>query len=188
MANVNAYMGFQPVRSLSGGQVASVNKYLIQSGYAVSLYTGDAVILSSGYLATGAQDSALLVGIFAGCQFLDASGVPGARFSPYWPASTVTTGSADVIAYVWDDPLTLFRVQCSVGTAYVNATHQGGSYDLIGTNAGSTLTGQSGMELNLGDTGTGQFLVRGLIEEPGNAAGTNAKVEVLIRKHLWKGN
>jgi hypothetical protein len=187
MANVNAPMGFMPVRHINGGLVRS-NPYAITDAYATSLYTGDAVVITSGALAIGAENSALLVGVFAGCQFLDSSGVPGARFSPYWPASTATTGAVGAIAWVWDDPGTIFRAQCSVGTAFAKATHIGGSYDLITTNAGSTLTGQSGMEVNLGDTGTGQFLVMRLIEEPGNAVGTNAKVEVIIRKHLWKGN
>ena len=188
MANINGPSGFHPLRQLDGGHPSPARKYWIQSGYSTSIYTGDAVLLSGGYLGLGLQDSALLVGIFAGCEFLDASGVPGARFSPYWPASTATTGSADVIAWVYDDPYTIFGVQTYSVTAYARASHFGGSYDLISNTAGSVVTGQSGMELNLGDTGTGQFLAGDLVEKVGNAAGANAVIECMIRKHLWKGN
>jgi hypothetical protein len=40
------------------------------------------------------------------------------------------------------------------------------------------------MEIDLADTGTGQFQILGLIDEPGNAAGVNAKVEVIINVPL----
>ncbi len=183
MANVNAYMGFVPVRHAHGGLVRA-SAYKIASAYGADLFTGDAVILTSGRVNIAAQDSAVILGIFAGCQFLDSSGVPGGRWSPYWPTGTVTTGSADAIAYVYDDPGIVYRVQASVGTAYVDTTHKGGSYDMIATHAGNAVTGISGQELNLGDTGSTQFQVLGLIDEVGNAAGTNAKLEVVIRKAL----
>ena len=187
MANVDAPSGFSPFRHRGGG-IIRPSKYLIASAYNTDIFTGDAVILTSGYVNIAAQDSSVILGIFAGCEFLDASGVPGARFSPYWPASTVTTGSADVICWVYDDPMISYRTQTDTGTAYEQATHMGGKYDLEADHSGSTLTGQSGQEIDLGDTGTGQFLVLGLIDEPGNAVGVNAKIEVLIVESLLKAN
>ena len=186
MANINAPMGFQPYRHRGGG-IMRPSKYLINSTYATSLYTGDAVILSSGFLAIGAQDSAVIAGVFAGCEFLDASGVPGARFSPYWPGGTVTTGSADAIAWVYDDPMISYLAQCYSVTAFVAATHRGFKCDLIANTAGSTLTGQSGMEVNLGDTGTGQLLVLDAVDQIGNAVGVNTKVECMFIKSLLAG-
>jgi hypothetical protein len=41
------------------------------------------------------------------------------------------------------------------------------------------------MELNLNDASDTQFQVLSLINEPGNVAGANAKVEVRIRKALF---
>ena len=187
MANVNAYTGFMPTRHLNNAHPIT-QKFNIASGYAVNIFTGDAVILSSGKVNIAAANSGIILGIFAGCQFLDASGVPGARFSPYWPASTVTTGAADATAFLWVDPSIIYRVQTSVDLAYVDATHLGAYADCVLTHAGSTLTGQSGMELNLNDAGDTQFQVLGLIDEPGNVAGTNAKVEVRIRKSLFNTN
>lgn len=185
MANVNSPLGFVPRRHRYGG-VERANAYKIQAAYATALFTGDAVLLTSGYVVKGLENSSVILGILAGVQYQAADG--SVVFQPNWVASTATLGSADVTAWVWDDPGIIYRVQASVGTAYVDATHKGGSYDLIATNAGVASSGRSGMELNLGDTGTGQFQVLGLIDEVGNAAGTNAKLEVVIRKALLAQN
>lgn len=186
MANSNRPRGFVPFRHRGGGVIRAGGPYRIQAAYATALYTGDAVILTSGYLNKALENSATLLGIFAGCQYRDANGTT--VFSNYWPASTATLGSEDVIANVYDDPMLSYQAQTYSVTAYVDATHKGGAFDLISNTAGSAITGQSGMEVNLGDTGTGQLMVLGLIDDPENAAGANAKVEVAIKKSLLKGN
>ena len=185
MANSDSPRGFQPIGHAWGGTGGrfAPTPYKMQSAYGTSLFTGDAVVLTSGYLARAADDSALICGIFFGCSYTnaDSTNIP---FSAYWPASTATLGSADFTAFVLDDPGIIYEVQSDTGTAYVQATHLGGSYDIELDHAGSTLTGMSGMELDLGDTGQTQFLVLGLIDRPGNAVGVNAKLAVRIRKSL----
>jgi hypothetical protein len=178
MANRDAPLGFQPYRHLGGGVIRASGAYKISSAYAVSLYRGDAVVLTSGFLAIGAENSATFVGVFAGCQYRTADGET--KWSPYWPASTVTLNSEAAQAFVYDDPMISYKVQCDTGTAYVDATHKATSVDIELDHAGSTITGLSGMEIDLADTGTGQIKIIGLIDEPENAAGVNAKVEVLI--------
>ena len=185
MANADTPCGFVPLRHRGGG-VIRANKYEFASAYGTALYTGDAVILSSGDVAIAAQDSATILGIFAGCQYRASDG--SMVFSPYWPASTVTLGSERVTAFVFDDPMISYRVQTETSSTYVKATHDGSAYDIELDHAGSAFTGQSGMELDLTDTGTGQFIVLGLIDEPGNAVGVNAKLEVMVKESLLKGN
>jgi hypothetical protein len=178
MPNANRPNGFTPRRHIAGGLVRhSEGIYKIQAAYNTNLFRGDAVILTSGYVLKGLENSANILGVFAGCRYRDADGKT--QFRSYWPASTATLGSEDVEAFIYTDPHITYLVQTSVGTAYVDATHKGGVFDLISTTAGSAFTGQSGMELNLGDTGTGQWRVLGLIDTPDNAAGLNAKVEVV---------
>lgn len=187
MANSNAYQGFQPYRHTGGGRIRSSGYYKIQSAYATNLFTGDPVVLTSGYLARAANNSGTIIGIFSGVRFRDSS-LTGINFRNYWPASTATLNSEDAQAYVFDDPMISYRCQCSVDLAYVDATHKMGGFALVLTNAGSTATGFSGAELNLNDSGVAQFLVLGLIDEPSNAVGLNAKVEVLVRKAQLKVN
>lgn len=183
MANANQPQGFIPRRHKGGGVVRHFEPFKIQSGYATNLFRGDAVILTAGYVTKALENSAAILGIFDGVRYRDATGKT--NFSPIWVASTVTLGAEDVECFVMIDREITYRVQTSIGTAYVDATNKGVAYDLISTNAGSAITGQSGMELNLGDTGTGQFRVVGLIDEPNNAAGLNAKVEVVINTPLY---
>ena len=185
MANADRPSGFMPMRHAFGG-VIRANPYKITDAYATGLFTGDMVILSSGFLAIGAENSATPLGVFSGCQYRNTDGE--VKFSKYWPAAQATLGAAnDTIAWVYDDPGIVFRVQSDTGTAYVVATHMGGVFDIELDHAGSTTTGQSGMEIDLNDTGTGQWLVLGLIDEPGNAVGVNAKLEVKMAISLVQG-
>lgn len=185
MANTDAPLGFQPSRHANGG-VIRANEYPIASAYGTAIFTGDTVVLTSGKVNIAAENSATILGVFAGVKFTDAAGE--VRFLPYWPAGQTTMGSVDAQAMVFDDPGIIYKAQTDTDTAYVDATHKGGSFDIELDHAGSTRTGQSGMEIDLADTGTGQILVLGLVNEPGNAAGVNAKVECMIRKALLKAN
>lgn len=177
MANTDVPSGFTPYRHRSGGLIRS-NPYKLASGYGTALFRGDACILSSGVIAKAADNSATLLGVIEGFRYTASDG--SFVLTDKWVASTTTLGSADVEVLVYDDPAISYRCQSDTGTAFVAATHTGGKYDLELDHAGSTASGQSGMEVDLSDTGTGQFLVLGLIDEPGNAVGVNAKLEVQI--------
>ena len=181
MANVDAPMGFKPRRLINGGTVPSPNAYPLASAYASNIFTGDAVVLTSGKLAVAAANSAGLLGVFAGCQYTASDG--SIVFSPYWPASTVTSGSADAVGYVYDNPDTVFETQTETSVAFVLATHNLTLADLISTHAGSTVTGQSKQELTVGTDGDEQFLVMQLIDRVNNAVGLHAKIECRIKDH-----
>lgn len=183
MANADRPSGFTPLRHAFGG-VIRANPYKIDNGYGTGLFTGDAVILSSGYVNIAAQDSSVLLGVFAGCQYIASDG--SVVFSKTWPASTATNGE-DPTCWVYDDPGIVFAVQTETGSTYASASHDGTAYDVELDHAGNTTTGQSGMEIDLTDTGTGQWMVLGLIDQPGNAAGVNAKVAVKMAASLVQG-
>lgn len=185
MANADRPAGFVPLRHAFGG-VIRANPWKISNAYGTGLFTGDMVVLTSGYLAIGAENSSVPLGIFAGCQYTTTDGE--VKFSKYWPASQAVLGSANnTIAWVYDDPGIVYKVQTDTDTAYVHATHIGNVYDIELDHAGSTTTGQSGMELDLSDTGTGQWLVLGMVDEPGNEVGVNAKLEVKLAISLVQG-
>lgn len=181
MANTDAPMGFKPRRHASGGGCPAPNAYPLASAYGSNIFTGDAVVLTSGKLAVATAASAGLLGVFAGCQYTAADG--SIIFSPYWPASTATLGSVDAVGLVYDDPDTIFEAQTSDDVAFVLATHNLTLCDLVSTHAGSTVTGQSKQELLVGTAGDEQFLVLQLIDRPGNAVGNWAKVECRIKDH-----
>jgi len=180
MANVDAPNGAKPVRHLTGGVIRAREWKIIGDGNASSnIFTGDFVKLqSSGYITVAAAGNRLL-GVFAGCKYTASDGTP--KFAKYWPASTTTLGSADVTAYVYDDPNIVFAIQGDGTDAFT----QVGNLANIAVTAGSTTTGQSKMELDTDNIGTGTANLRilGITDDPKNSWGANTEQEVLIHEH-----
>lgn len=187
MANVSSIAGAVPKRSLIGG--AGVNRtgeYLIASATAHNIFTGDFVkMLDTGYIDVATAGDTIL-GVFAGCSFLDNSGVPGGRWSPYWPTGTATTGSVAAVAYIIDDPWAIFEIETDATNAFA-LTNVGNNADFV-AGAGNSTTGNSGFTLDLSSPGSGAANLRivRLSPVPGNAFGVSAKVEVLINEHFYK--
>lgn len=143
---VSAPYGLKPI-NLIGGQVfaGSTRALPIQYGYATNIFYGDFVKVLRGSVtrasvSTG-TDSAQFDGIFLGCSYTDPV-TKDKRFSQYWPASTL---AGDAIAYVADDPDTVFKAAvCSSGT-----TMASGAVAMIGSNlsmvnnSGNVNTGNS---------------------------------------------
>ena len=142
--NVSAPYGLKPI-NLIGGQVfaGSTRALPIQYGYATNIFYGDFVKVLRGNVtrasvSTGTA-SAQFDGIFLGCSYTDPV-TKTKRFSQYWPASTL---AGDCIAYVADDPDTVFKAAvCSSGT-----TMASGAVAMIGANLS--------MVNNTGDVNTG---------------------------------
>ena len=178
MANADAAFGFIPVRHMSGN-APRTNQYTITSGLAENIFTGDLCIITSGGVVTPHSATEVNnIGVFAGVSYTASDG--SYVYSEYWPTGTVAT---DIIAYVYDDPYTVFRVQSAGSPAQTNI---GNCADVV-AGAGSTTTGQSGFEIS-GTMAAGAATCKliALVETPDNAFGANAVMEVLINEHLLK--
>lgn len=179
MANVDAAFGLTPVRHLSGNGYSRANKYTITSGLAENIFTGDLVIITAdGVITPHTATEVNNIGVFAGVSYTAADG--SYVYSQYFPTGTTAT---NIIAYVYDDPYTVFKVQSAGSPAQTNI---GNCADVV-AGTGSTTTGQSGFEMNgTMSNGTATLKILGLYEAPDNAFGTNAVMEVLINEHLLK--
>jgi len=179
MANVDAAFGFVPIRHLSGNGYSRANKYTITSGLAENIFTGDLVIITAdGVITPHTATEVNNIGVFAGVSYTASDG--SYVYSQYFPTGTT---ASSIIAYVYDDPYTVFKVQ-SAGTPA--QTNIGNCADVV-AGTGSTITGQSGFELSgTMSNGTATCKILGLYEGPENAFGTNAIMEVLINEHLLK--
>ena len=105
---ISAPYGLKPVKLLSGSPFVGVTRhYKIASGYATSIFYGDAVTLvTGGTVQRDAADAAMTpVGVFLGCTYTDPN-LGYKLFSQYYPASTVAT---DIEAYVADGTDILFK-------------------------------------------------------------------------------
>ena len=178
MANVDAAFGFVPIRHMSGN-APRTNQYTITSGLAENIFKGDLCILTTaGVVTPHTATEVNNIGVFDGCSFTAADG--SYVYSEYWPSGTVAT---DIIAHIYDGPYTVFRAQSAGTTAQANI---GNNCDVV-AGVGSTLTGQSGFELNgTMAAGTASCRILALYPAPDNEFGANAIMEVLINEHLLK--
>ena len=178
MANVDAAFGFVPIRHLSGN-APRANKYTITSGLAENIFTGDlCIITADGVVTPHTATEVNNIGLFAGVSYTASDG--SYVYSQYWPSGTTAT---NIIAYVYDDPFTVYKVQ-SAGTPA--QTNVGNCADVV-AGAGSTTTGISGFEISgTMSNGTATCKILALHDSPNNAFGTNAVMEVVINEHLLK--
>ncbi len=167
--------------------------YTIASTYAANIFSGDPVKLTdagviqlgtSDGTRSGTVDGVALLGIFAGCQYLDATGKP--TISPFWPSGTTGT---EIVAWVYDDPETLFDVQYnnpSPGTTVQTAVGEECDWT-VASPGGSTQTGLSNTYLTAIQATSGQFQITGFGYEITDSL-TDAYVVVTVRinEHHYK--
>ena len=191
MSSTNAPYGFRPSYHNSGQMRPKA--YTITSTYNANIFQGDPVKLTdngviqlgtSDGTRSGTADGVTLLGIFAGCQYLDATGKP--TISPFWPAGTTGT---EIVAWVYDDPETLFDVQYnnpSPGTTVQTAVGEDCDWT-IASPGGSTQTGLSNCQLTAIQATSGQFQITGFAYDINDSL-TDAYVNVTVRinEHHYK--
>lgn len=143
---VDAPYGLKPV-NLIGGQVfaGSTRELPIQYGYDTNIFYGDFVRMTRGTVVRAAVTTSGtglgLVGVFLGCTYTDPV-TKQKRFTQYWPSGTQ---AGDALAYVCDDPDTVFKAAVVSGTTVIAS----GSVAMLGQNysmvdgTGSPNTGNS---------------------------------------------
>lgn len=187
MPNTNAPKGLTPKYLRGTAPVTNVYApagYTIASTYNTNIFFGDPV-KSSGTSLLGRPDIVIqstpgvFLGAFGGCEYTNAQG--DRVYSRYWPANTVAT---NIIAYVYDDPQTIFSIQADGAFAVTDVKNK---VDYA-SGTGNTQTGNSGYVLQSSNIGTGDaLLILGLDPTEGNEQGTFADVLVLIREHELAG-
>lgn len=193
MSSTSAPFGFRPSFHNSGQMRPKA--YTIASTYAANIFSGDPVKLTdNGVVQLGTSDGTRdgtvggisLLGIFAGCQYLDASGKP--TISPFWPSGTTGT---EIVAWVYDDPETLFDAQyTNPGTPGVTTvqTAVGEECDwVVASPGGSTRTGLSSTQLGVIEATSGQFQITGFAYNINDSL-TDAYIVATVRinEHHYK--
>lgn len=173
--------GLKPV-NLIGGQVyaGSTRLMAVASGEGTSIFFGDAVTLSGGYITRDPADSAMQpVGVFMGCTYTDPNSNQKV-FKQYFPAGTV---AADIKAYVVDDYDALFKVAVvSSGTTMSGVTQAAvGLNAALVDNTGSTITGDSAVAISATTATNGALPVRVVDIVPDTANSLGSYTEVIVK-------
>jgi len=191
MSATNAPFGFRPSYHPSGQMRPKA--YTIASTYAANIFQGDPVKLvdagtvqlgTSDGTRSGTVDGILLLGVFAGCQYIDSLGKP--TLTPFWPTGTTAT---DIVAWVYDDPETIFQVQYnnpSSGTTVQTAVGEECDWT-VASPGGSTATGLSNTYLTAIQATSGQFQITGWALNINDAL-TDAYIVATVRinEHHYK--
>jgi hypothetical protein len=182
MSNVSRPSGFRPWGHSAGGIVRpSALAFTLAAAYAANIFEGDVVKLAdTGLVQVAAAGDTNLLGVFAGVQWIDPDG--SVRFSKYWPSGQVVKANTTPEVHLYDDPKIIYEVQAFAGTIFAQ-TMVGNNCDLKANTAGSTLTGQSGMELDISTTAatTGNFRILGVSPGVGNdPSAENVKLLVMM--------
>lgn len=167
---VSAPYGFKAYNELGGLPYAGSTRMIpIATGYNTNLFNGDIVQLSGGTLIKTSMSAASspatavagTIGIFVGVEYTNPATQQKIR-AQYWPAGTV---AQDAVAYVIDDPRTVFRVAvtnqgsslANTGTSigYLSETFVGTNVYAITGATGSTTTGDSAMSVSGGVISSG---------------------------------
>ena len=199
MANANVAFGLKPV-GMHGSSPATqgTSQYFIASD-ASAIFQGSPVKaeLTGGTIqigsATGNGDQ--LVGIFAGCEYVDAT-TGKLKFSNTWPGSGSANTNFDIKGFVYDNPFQRFII-ASDGTNTDRATAK---VDIFKTAAmadgasGNTTTGISSAKLDIStadNTDTSDALrILGIHEDVTNADHSAAGVSYIVQiiDHALLGN
>jgi hypothetical protein len=164
----------------TGGQ----SRYRIANNYDTNIFQGDLVMqVTGGGVEIHADGGTVpIVGVFNGCTYTDPT-TNEPVFSNYYPASTA---AADVIAFIIDDSNVVFEVQADATFPVADLL---GNFDVVYTNAGSTVTGISGAELEVSTGATTAGLPLKAIDisgdpENSDVATANTNVLCVIQNHI----
>ena len=186
MANKDAAFGMRPVKMIGGAPyTGGQSRYRIAANYDTAIFQGDMVAqVTGGGVEVHADGGTVpIVGVFNGCQYTDPTSGEQ-KYSNYYPAST---NASDIIAFIIDDPMVIFEIQCNAAFPVADLL---GNFDFVYTSAGSTTTGMSGAELNVSDGATTANLALKCIdisEDPENSdvSSDATNVLVVIQNHLF---
>lgn len=184
MANTSRVNGLRPVKYLNGAAWnGQANLYFIPSGDATAVFVGDAVKAEAtgDTAAAGGDAKGFQTVIQAAATNAILGVVVGFAIAPT-ALNTPQYRVASTGRYVWvcDDPNVLYEVETSNGTLAVADV---GLNANIAVAAGSTVTGASGVTLDVGTattTATLPLKIMGFIQRPDND-NTAASSRVLVK-------
>ena len=199
MANINVAFGLKPVgKHGSSPATQGTSQYFIASN-ASAIFQGSPVRaeLSGGtiQIATATCDTVQLLGVFAGCEYVDAT-TGKLKFSNTWPGCVSANTNFDIKGFVYDDPSQRFII-ASDGTNTDRATAKADIFktaDIASGASGNTTTGISSAVLDIStaeDTDTSNcVMILGIHEDVTNADHSAAGVSYIVKinNHALNGS
>ena len=198
MANTDSPFGLRPHNKLGSTPNGNgLTPYKVQingtAGSSSAIYQGDMVIpLANGLVDVSAADggSVAILGVMAGCQYIDLSGKP--IFTNQYPGTSSLKSGTEATVFVYDDPHQVYEIQCDASltnlvtaTALIHGNAEGtgfGSETANGISSGEISVASAGATTN-----TDNFRIIGFKDVEGidyTAAGVVALVKLNLPFHV----
>ena len=192
MANQDAAFGLRPLKSVGQADDSTgMSSHKIDAGDASVLYQGSPVIAAAGYVDIATAGAVPNMGAFWGCFYNDPTTLKP-TFKNYYPGSITPPASADIEAFVYDNPNQMFEIQ-SDATGASELADVFSNADMVNF-GGSTTNGVSNTELDdstikASSDVAAQLLIIGPSRDPKNndvtSTGGNVNWRVLVNMHLF---
>ena len=183
MANRNTKgFGLIAAGRLGGGpSIQGQGKYFIDAGHSTTIYNGETVKISSGYVVGGNGSAADIVGVLNGI-FFNAADTNKPTFSNFYKATITPANSEDTTAFVMDDPFQQYIVAADTATGVTTFLE---TYDM-NSSSGDDTTGKSDSTLAIGTTSADgkQFRMLRSAEDPDNEDATAVRHSVVVVSNL----
>jgi len=187
MSATSAPRGLKPVGLLGGMPFAGSTRLMkIKSGYSTAIFNGDVVGIAD--VANSTDDGHLVretaasevnpIGVFLGVSYTDPN-TGQHTHKQYYPGSIAAD---DIQAVVAINPFTLYEVQADGAVAQ---TSLGMTIDLVQTQAGSTVTGNSGLQADASTASVGGelFKIVDFVDRVGSSVG-DAKTDLIVMMNM----
>jgi hypothetical protein len=192
MANQDAAFGLRPLKSVGQGDDSTgMSSHTIVAGDASTIFQGSPVIAAAGYVDASTAGAVPNMGAFWGCFYNDPTTLKP-TFKNYYPGSITPPASADIEAFVYDNPSQMFEIQSDNDGASTLADVFSNA-DMVNF-SGSTTNGVSNSELDdstiaAASDAAAQLLIIGPSRDPKNNdvtdTGGNVNWRVLVNQHLF---
>lgn len=181
--DLDAPYGLRPVKHMNGMPWSgAVRRIKIASEYGTDIFNGDVVSLAAGGTiekVTGTTSFSNAIGVFLGVESSSGDALNYLLHRQMWESGTKAD---DAMAYVADDPFTLFQIRCDDSI----------SQDVIGSNfgvnqgSGDSATGKSGVGLDVSTGNSTNTLPLRVIDiVPGTLDNDYPEVLVKFNTHMY---
>jgi len=189
MANTNVKFGLKPIGVIGGGPGVT-SQYFIKSD-ASAIFQGSPVEVeltggTAAIITSADGDGKQLLGVFAGCEYVDAT-TGKLTFKNQWGGSGTASTDHDIKCFVYDNPMTKFII-ASDGTNTNRATAKADIFktaQLATATAGSTTTGLSSAMIDISTAEASDpsnpLMIIGLHDDVTNADHSAAGISYVVK-------
>jgi hypothetical protein len=190
MANANSSFGLKPISTIGNTLSGATNQYFIKSD-ASAIYQGSPVEVeltggTAAIITSADGDGKQLLGVFAGCEYVDAT-TGKMTWKNYWAGSGTADTDFDIKCFIYDNPFQRYVIAADAS----NTSRAVAKVDIFKTaqlataTGGSTTTGLSTATLDISTAENSDpsnpLMILGITDDVDNSDHTAAGASYIVK-------